>query len=125
MVAKQLTKEDLLQFKIDFSKEIQEERHAFRNEIGKKLFVIDDMAKDYQSMKTEMEYIKKELGEIKTMIKEQFWNFATKEEHEQNKEAITEIQETHKWIIRSLLWAFWSLILWLVYLFLKKIWITL
>mgnify|MGYP000968236880 FL=1 len=72
MVAKQLTKEDLLQFKIDFSKEIQEERHAFRNEIGKKLFVIDDMAKDYQSMKTEMEYIKKELGEIKTMIKEQF-----------------------------------------------------
>ncbi len=49
--------------------------------------------------------------------------FASREEYNENKSAIKEIQENHKWIVRSAFWAIWSFTIWIILFILKKIWV--
>lgn len=49
--------------------------------------------------------------------------FVSREEHQENRRAIEEIQDSHKWIIRSAFWAIWSFTIWIILFILKKIWV--
>ena len=73
----------------------------------------------------------KQLSEIKAIVKEWFAKlpetYATKKEHEENKQIIKKMQEDQNSIVMKSFFAFWAVIIswivWLIDIILKKLWI--
>ena len=87
----------LLEFKVELSKEMKEERHAFRNEIQWKILIIDDINTNQKIMQRDIDAMKEDIRDIKLMLK-QFTDevrggYVTKPEHEENKKRIAELEK--------------------------------
>jgi len=87
----------LLEFKVELSKEMKEERHAFRNEIQGKILIIDDINTNQKIMQRDIDAMKEDIRDIKLMLKqftdEVRWGYVTKPEHEENKKRIAELEK--------------------------------
>jgi hypothetical protein len=78
-------------------------------------------------LKQEVQYIKEWMTRMETMMKDFISTanstFATKQEHEQNKIKIQSIEDAQSKVVWSILWTFWTLIIWFIAFVLKKLWV--
>ena len=109
-------------------------RHDQRNEFWEKLFIVDELKTDsalskqsLQSMTTSIEkleeVVKDWFQEIKDEFKTMHTVFATKEEHQINKNEIQEIKATHSKVISWLIGTVATIFVTFLWLIIKTLWI--
>ena len=120
--------------KLDVSKEQTELRHWDRSKMQNYFNVVDELKTDsalskqsLQSMTTSIEkleeVVKEWFKEIKDEFKTMHTVFATKEEHQINKNEIQEIKATHSKVISWLIGTVATIFVTFLWLIIKTLWI--
>ena len=120
--------------KLDVSKEQQDLRHEDRKKQQTYYLIVDELKTDsalskqsLQSMTTSIEkleeVVKDWFQEIKDEFKTMHTVFATKEEHQINKNEIQEIKATHSKVISWLIGTVATIFVTFLWLIIKTLWI--
>lgn len=120
--------------KLDVSKEQTELRHWDRSKMQNYFNVVDELKTDsalskqsLQHMTTSIEKLEKVVTDWFQEIKEEFKTmhtvFATKEEHQINKNEIQEIKATHSKVISWLIGTVATIFVTFLWLIIKTLWI--
>ena len=120
--------------KLDVSKEQQDLRHWDRSKMQNYFNIVDELKTDsalskqsLQNMTTSIEKLEEVVKDWFKEIKEEFKTmhtvFATKEEHQINKNEIQEIKATHSKVISWLIGTVATIFVTFLWLIIKTLWI--
>lgn len=134
MITKTINQSDLNTLELRITKEQQQIRHNQNNELQKYYNMVDDLKTDsalskqsFTTMTKSIEEIKdmmKDLSkEIKEEIKSMHTIFATKVEHQANKDEIETIKATHSKVITWVIGTVWTIFIAFLWLIIKTLWI--
>lgn len=138
MTERQITREDLQNLeksiKLDITKDQQQIRHNQNNELQKYHNMVDDLKTDSALSKQSFTTMTKSIEKLEQVvvdgfkeIREEFKTmhsiFATKVEHQANKDEIETIKATHSKVITWVIGTVWTIFIAFLWLIIKTLWI--